>query len=130
MKINLWGVRGSLPTTGQDTVVFGGNTYCTSVSENGWLLVLDGVTFGSTLSVTCHKSWKPAFCYAKSGPLRRHRRLYPDVTKTGPMPARWRAARRLPHPFDRRTMGLCTVPVLSNRLIPRSGYSRGKRPPF
>jgi phosphoribosyl 1,2-cyclic phosphodiesterase len=42
MKINLWGVRGSLPTTGQDTVVFGGNTSCTSVSDNGWLLVLDG----------------------------------------------------------------------------------------
>ncbi|HUM46255.1 MAG TPA: MBL fold metallo-hydrolase [Chitinophagales bacterium] len=42
MKINLWGVRGSLPTTGPETSGFGGNTSCTSVTHEGWLLVLDG----------------------------------------------------------------------------------------
>lgn len=42
MKINLWGVRGSLPTSGPETSGFGGNTSCTSVSADGWMLVLDG----------------------------------------------------------------------------------------
>ncbi|HYV93689.1 MAG TPA: MBL fold metallo-hydrolase [Chitinophagales bacterium] len=42
MKINLWGVRGSLPTTDQEMTFYGGNTSCTGVSQDGWLLVLDG----------------------------------------------------------------------------------------
>ncbi len=42
MKINLWGVRGSIPTTGPGNAYYGGNTSCTSVWEDGWLLVLDG----------------------------------------------------------------------------------------
>lgn len=42
MKVNLWGVRGSIPTTGADTAYYGGNTSCASVWEDGWLLVLDG----------------------------------------------------------------------------------------
>jgi phosphoribosyl 1,2-cyclic phosphodiesterase len=42
MKINLWGVRGSIPTTGPDTAIYGGNTSCTDVWEDGWLLILDG----------------------------------------------------------------------------------------
>ena len=42
MKINLWGVRGSIPCTGPETAGFGGNTSCVDVSEDGWLLVLDG----------------------------------------------------------------------------------------
>lgn len=42
MKINLWGVRGSIPTTSPDTGYYGGNTSCADVWEDGWLLVMDG----------------------------------------------------------------------------------------
>ena len=42
MKVNLWGVRGSTPTTGPETSYYGGNTSCISVWEDGWLLILDG----------------------------------------------------------------------------------------
>ena len=41
MKITLWGVRGSIPTSGPDTKFYGGNTPCIEVSENGWTLILD-----------------------------------------------------------------------------------------
>lgn len=42
MKINLWGVRGSFPSTDPATSYYGGNTSCVSAWEDGWLLVLDG----------------------------------------------------------------------------------------
>ncbi len=42
MKISLRGVRGSIPTTGADTAIYGGNTSCVVVSEGDCLLVLDG----------------------------------------------------------------------------------------
>lgn len=42
MKINLWGVRGSIPTSGPETAYYGGNTSCIDVWEDGWLLILDG----------------------------------------------------------------------------------------
>ncbi len=42
MKIKLWGVRGSIPTTDPETAYYGGNTSCIDVWEDGWLLVLDG----------------------------------------------------------------------------------------
>ena len=42
MKIKLWGVRGSITTTGPDTAYYGGNTSCVDVWEDGCLLVLDG----------------------------------------------------------------------------------------
>ena len=41
MNINLWGVRGSIPTTSPDTKEYGGNTSCVEVNADGWLLVLD-----------------------------------------------------------------------------------------
>jgi len=41
MKINLWGVRGSIPTTGPDTSYYGGQTSCTLVSEGDTILLLD-----------------------------------------------------------------------------------------
>lgn len=44
MKIILRGVRGSIPTPGPDTEIYGGNTSCVDVSEEGWALVLDGGT--------------------------------------------------------------------------------------
>jgi ribonuclease BN (tRNA processing enzyme) len=42
MKIEVKGVRGSIPTTGAETTFFGGNTSCCVVTENDWVLVLDG----------------------------------------------------------------------------------------
>lgn len=42
MKITLRGVRGSIPTPGPETEIYGGNTSCVDVSEDGWVLVLDG----------------------------------------------------------------------------------------
>lgn len=42
MKISIRGVRGSIPVTGQDTAVYGGNTSCVVAEEEGHLLVLDG----------------------------------------------------------------------------------------
>ena len=44
MKIRLWGVRGSIPTTGPDTEKYGGNTSCATVAFDENLLVLDGGT--------------------------------------------------------------------------------------
>ncbi len=44
MKIKLWGVRGSIPTTGPETEKYGGNTSCATVAYDDSLLVLDGGT--------------------------------------------------------------------------------------
>jgi phosphoribosyl 1,2-cyclic phosphodiesterase len=44
MKIKLWGVRGSIPTTGPETDFYGGNTSCVTVSHDDYVLVLDGGT--------------------------------------------------------------------------------------
>ena len=41
MKIKLWGVRGSIPTTSLDTKFYGGQTSCMLISEDDDLLVLD-----------------------------------------------------------------------------------------
>ncbi len=41
MKITLWGVRGSIPTINPFTKVYGGNTSCIEVEEDGCMLVLD-----------------------------------------------------------------------------------------
>ena len=42
MKVKICGARGSIPVTGSDMSKYGGNTSCTEVFEDGWLLVLDG----------------------------------------------------------------------------------------
>jgi phosphoribosyl 1,2-cyclic phosphodiesterase len=44
MKVRLWGVRGSIPTTGPETEYYGGNTTCASVEQDDYMLVLDGGT--------------------------------------------------------------------------------------
>ena len=45
MKIRFWGVRGSIPTPGKDTVRYGGNTTCIEIrGEENELIVLDGGT--------------------------------------------------------------------------------------
>lgn len=42
MNIKIRGVRGSIPTAEPDTSMYGGNTSCADVNEDGWRLVLDG----------------------------------------------------------------------------------------
>ena len=44
MRITFWGVRGSIPSPGPDTVEIGGNTSCVEVRAGKALLVLDGGT--------------------------------------------------------------------------------------
>jgi len=39
--VKFWGVRGSIPTPGQTTVFFGGNTSCVEVRADGEIIVLD-----------------------------------------------------------------------------------------
>ncbi|MEP6846508.1 MAG: MBL fold metallo-hydrolase [Panacibacter sp.] len=41
MKVNLWGVRGSIQTSGPDTKNYGTRTSCTMVSEDDKVLILD-----------------------------------------------------------------------------------------
>lgn len=45
MKLCFWGVRGSIPSPGPDTVRYGGNTTCLEIrSDEGKLIILDGGT--------------------------------------------------------------------------------------
>ncbi len=44
MRVKMWGVRGSIPTPGPDTVEFGGNTSCYEVRAGDTLVILDGGT--------------------------------------------------------------------------------------
>jgi len=40
-SITFWGVRGSIPTPGQDTLVYGGETACMEVRIDGKLIIVD-----------------------------------------------------------------------------------------
>ena len=44
MQVTFWGVRGSFPVPGPDTVRFGGNTPCVEVRANGHTIILDAGT--------------------------------------------------------------------------------------
>jgi phosphoribosyl 1,2-cyclic phosphodiesterase len=44
MRITFWGVRGSIPTPGPDTVEFGGNTSCVEIRAGRAILIFDGGT--------------------------------------------------------------------------------------
>lgn len=53
MKIRFWGVRGSIPSPGPDTIKYGGNTTCIEVrTDDGQLIVLDAGTGIFALSQT------------------------------------------------------------------------------
>lgn len=53
MKIKFWGVRGSIPSPGPNTVKYGGNTTCIEIrTDDGQLIVLDGGTGIFALSQT------------------------------------------------------------------------------
>src|SRR5436190_10573343 len=42
ISVRFWGVRGSLPCPGPQTLRYGGNTACVEVRCGGGLLILDG----------------------------------------------------------------------------------------
>lgn len=42
--VRFWGVRGSIPTPGMETVRYGGNTSCVELQVNGQRLIFDGGT--------------------------------------------------------------------------------------
>ena len=45
MKVTFWGVRGSIPSPGPETVRYGGNTSCVSITTlEDDLLILDSGT--------------------------------------------------------------------------------------
>lgn len=44
MKVHFWGVRGSYPTAGSDTVRYGGNTACVEIDAGGMTIILDAGT--------------------------------------------------------------------------------------
>ncbi len=46
--LKFWGVRGSIPTPGPETIRYGGNTSCSELRHNGKLFILDA---GSGLRV-------------------------------------------------------------------------------
>ncbi len=48
-RLTFWGCRGSIPTPGADTVVFGGNTSCVSIEHGQHLMVFDAGTGMRTL---------------------------------------------------------------------------------
>jgi phosphoribosyl 1,2-cyclic phosphodiesterase/CheY-like chemotaxis protein len=52
--VRFWGVRGSIPTPGQDTVRYGGNTACVEFRGGGEIIILDAGTgirnLGSSLA--------------------------------------------------------------------------------
>ena len=51
--VHFWGVRGSVPTPGSDTVRYGGNTACVEVNVGGHRIIFDG---GTGLRVLKQKS--------------------------------------------------------------------------
>lgn len=51
MKLRFWGVRGSIPSPGPDTIRHGGNTTCIEIrTDDGHLIILDGGTGIHTLA--------------------------------------------------------------------------------
>jgi phosphoribosyl 1,2-cyclic phosphodiesterase len=44
VRLKFWGVRGSIPTPGPQTVRFGGNTSCVEVRADGQIVILDAGT--------------------------------------------------------------------------------------
>ncbi len=44
MRVTFWGVRGSFPVPGPETVRFGGNTPCVEIQANGHTIILDAGT--------------------------------------------------------------------------------------
>ena len=57
MKLRFWGVRGSIPAPGPETVRYGGNTSCVSVTTaSGGLIIIDMGT-GRAAILLSHTHW-------------------------------------------------------------------------
>ena len=41
LSVRIWGVRGSIPCPGKDTVIYGGNTSCLEIRADGKLVIID-----------------------------------------------------------------------------------------
>lgn len=50
-RLKFWGVRGSIPTPGQDTIFYGGNTSCTEIRTDKQIIILDAGTGIRSLGV-------------------------------------------------------------------------------
>lgn len=63
LNVKFWGVRGSHPAPGEDTVIFGGNTACVEVRAGFLSLILDAGTgligLGRDLARRARESGKP-----------------------------------------------------------------------
>jgi len=57
-KIRFWGVRGSIPTPGPGTVVYGGNTSCVEVRADGEIIILDAGSGLRPLGLALVKEFK------------------------------------------------------------------------
>ena len=44
IQIDFWGVRGSVPSPGPNTIRYGGNTSCVSITFDNKILILDAGT--------------------------------------------------------------------------------------
>lgn len=60
MELQFWGVRGSIPVPGSETLKIGGNTTCVSIQHNGYTLVFDAGSgirnLGKHLEANSHAS--------------------------------------------------------------------------
>ncbi len=57
-RLKFWGVRGSVPTPGPDTVFYGGNTACLEVRADGELIILDAGTGIRPLGLALNSEFK------------------------------------------------------------------------
>ncbi|HYE32726.1 MAG TPA: response regulator [Methylomirabilota bacterium] len=57
-RVRFWGVRGSIPTPGPDTVFYGGNTSCVEVRAEGEIIILDAGTGIRPLGLALAKEFK------------------------------------------------------------------------
>lgn len=56
-RLKFWGVRGSIPVPGPETLRYGGNTTCVEVRSDGELIVLDAGTGIRALGATLEKEF-------------------------------------------------------------------------
>ena len=58
VRFKFWGVRGSLPSPGNDTVIYGGDTPCVEITTSTTRVIIDcgsGMRRLGNLSVLCEK---------------------------------------------------------------------------
>jgi phosphoribosyl 1,2-cyclic phosphodiesterase/CheY-like chemotaxis protein len=58
IRLKFWGVRGSLPAPGPDTVFYGGNTACVEIRAQNEIIILDAGTGIRPLGIALDKEFK------------------------------------------------------------------------